>query len=73
MPGRSCTFDGTGSTDDVGIVAYQWRNYEGHLASSQRVFSKTFVFAGPKSNWSLTVLDGGGLSTTKNFSFTVLP
>jgi hypothetical protein len=73
VAGRTCTFNGTGSTDDVGVVAYAWRRGEGGIYSTLPSFSRAFLVPGPRVNWSLTVLDGGGLSTTKSFSFTVLP
>ncbi len=67
--GMTCTFDGTGSTDDVGVVAYEWRNAQGAIMSTQAVFTWTFEQARTRT-WSLTVRDGGGLSHTVSFPVT---
>jgi len=67
--GMTCTFDGTGSTDDVGVVAYEWRNAQGGLMSTQAVFTWTFSVVTTRT-WSLVVRDGGGLSNTVFFPVT---
>jgi subtilisin family serine protease len=73
-PGAStCTFDGTSSTDDHGIVSYQWKDQAGNVLSTAATFTKIFREAGARSAWSLTVRDAGGLFNTKSFGFTVLP
>ncbi|MFN8573816.1 MAG: hypothetical protein U0132_17295 [Gemmatimonadaceae bacterium] len=72
VPGRRCTFDARGSTDDQGIVAYEWRNAKGALLSTQPLISKVFPSAQTVAG-SLTVRDAGGLSDTKNFTFTIIP
>ncbi|MCC7132245.1 MAG: S8 family peptidase [Gemmatimonadales bacterium] len=71
VPGRSCTFDGRGSTDDVRVVGYEWRNVRGNLVSRQATFSR-FLDVGTLT-WTLTVVDGAGLRNTKSVTFTVLP
>jgi subtilisin family serine protease len=66
----TCTFDGTGSTDDVGIVSYEWLTEGGAVASTQAQWTTTFAVAKTRT-WSLRVTDGGGLSDTQAFTFTV--
>ena len=68
--GMTCTFDGRGSTDDVGITAYEWYPGGPSIISSQPVFAFTFS-AGRTRTWSLTVRDGGGLSSSASVTFTV--
>jgi PKD repeat protein len=67
--GLTCTFDGTASTDDVGIVAYEWRPGGPSIISTQPVFTYTFS-AGRTRTWTLTVRDAGGLSHTASVTFT---
>ena len=67
--GMTCTFDGRGSTDDVGITAYEWYPGGPSIISAQPVFTFTFS-AGRTRTWSLTVRDGGGLSSTASVTFT---
>jgi PKD repeat protein len=68
--GMTCTFDGTASTDDVGITAYEWRPGGPAIISTQPVFTYTFSSARTRT-WTLTVRDGGGLSHTASVTFTV--
>jgi len=72
VTGQTCTFDGTGSTDDVGVVAYEWRGPAGGLLSTLPVFTRHFDGLGDRT-WSLTVRDEGGLSNSKTFTFTIVP
>lgn len=72
VPGRRCTFDARGSTDDQGVTSYEWRSAQGKLLSTLPLISRRFPTATQLSG-SLTVRDAGGLSDTKVFSFTVLP
>ncbi len=62
-PGLLCTFDGTSSTDDVGVVSYSWTLSGGSQVAStatfQRQFPSTRTF-----DLTLTVTDGGGLSNS---------
>ncbi|MEQ1690066.1 MAG: PKD domain-containing protein [Gemmatimonas sp.] len=67
--GLTCTFDGRGSTDDAGIVAYEWRDGEPTPVSTQAIWTKTLKLSGTRT-WTLTVRDAGGLSSTKSFTFT---
>jgi len=64
----SCSFDGRGSTDDVGITAYQWRRTNGALLSTQPLWSRTFPRGG-SNTVVLTVVDGGGLSSSQSVTF----
>ncbi len=59
---HSCTFTST-STDDVGIVAYEWKRPSGVIIGSTQVITFTFATAGSK-DIILTVTDGGGLTGT---------
>jgi len=59
---HSCTFTST-STDDVGIVAYEWKRPSGVIIGSTQVVTFTFGTAGSK-DIILTVTDGGGLTGT---------
>ncbi len=72
VSGRRCTFDARGSTDDQGIIAYEWRNAKGALLSTQPLVSKIFPSVQTLTG-SLTVRDAGGLSDTRSFTFTVVP
>jgi hypothetical protein len=66
--GGTCTFDGSGSTDDVGVVAYEWRLPSGALISTQAVFTKSTTSTGLRSI-TLTVRDGAGLTDSKTVTF----
>lgn len=72
VAGRTCTFDGSQSSDDVQVTAYEWRNSSGLLLSTAAVWTKTFANPGT-ATWTLTVRDGGGLSNSQAVTFTVLP
>jgi len=73
VAGRSCTFDGRGSSDPDGtIVGYRWYRTGGSTVSTQAVFTRTFNAPG-QSSVTLAVTDNGGLSTSKTVSFTILP
>ena len=67
---RVCTFDGSGSTDDVGVVSYAWKNQVGTMLGTGKVFHKTFPEGGPKTI-VLIVTDGGGLTGTSTQQFTL--
>lgn len=57
-----CSFDGTGSTDDVGIAAYSWKRMPaGTVVSTSPTFTKQFG-SNITFDLQLTVTDGGGLS-----------
>jgi serine protease len=60
--GLTCTFDGSGSTDDVGITSYGW-NF-GAVVSHSYGATGTFTV-------DLTVTDGGGNTDTESKSVTV--
>jgi hypothetical protein len=73
VAGKTCTFDGTGSSDPDGtIVAYRWAKTNGSTLSTQAVFTRTFGATGPASI-VLEVTDNGGLKASKTVTFTVLP
>lgn len=66
---RTCTFSGTNSTDDVGIVSYAWTFGDGTSGTGASV-SHTYAQGGTYPV-TLTVTDGGGLTSalTKTVSF----
>jgi subtilisin family serine protease len=67
----TCTFDGRGSTDDQGVVAYEWRNVGNKVISTASVFNRRFDRVGKQLTWTLIVRDAAGLSSSKKFTFTV--
>jgi hypothetical protein len=57
-----CSFNGTGSTDDVGITGYSWKRLSnGNILSTASTFTKQFQ-QNATFDLQLTVTDGGGLS-----------
>lgn len=62
--GHSCTFDGSTSTDDVGVTSYTWKRANGTVLGTNVILNQTFPAAGNFSI-SLTVTDAGALSNTK--------
>lgn len=64
---RVCSFNGTGSTDDVGIVSYSWTFGDGATGTGATP-SHTYAAVG-SYQVRLTVADGGGL--TNSFTKTV--
>lgn len=72
VSGRTCTMDGTGSTDDVGVVAYEWATLQGGVLSTAAKWTRTFPQTGSRT-WVLTVWDAGGLSSSQQVTFTILP
>ncbi|MEP6572467.1 MAG: S8 family serine peptidase, partial [Gemmatimonadota bacterium] len=67
---RVCTFNGSGSTDDVGVVSYTWKNQVGTTLGTGQIFHKTFPEGGLKTI-VLIVTDGGGLTGTTTQQFTL--
>jgi serine protease len=67
--GLTCTFDGSGSTDDVGITSYGW-NFGDGLSGSGAVVSHSYGATGTFTV-DLTVTDGGGNTDTESKSVTV--
>lgn len=67
---HTCTFDGSGSTDDGGIVSYTWKRGNGTLLGSGVTLTYSFATAGPKT-MILEVRDGGGLTGSQTKAFTV--
>ena len=61
---RSCTFDGRGSTDDQGIVSYEWDFDDGTIISGRKdvMVDHTFPLDGSKFKVMLTVTDTSGQS-----------
>ncbi len=59
---RVCSFNGTGSTDDVGIVSYGWAFGDGTTGTGAAP-SHTYAVAG-SYQVTLTVADGGGLTNS---------
>ena len=66
----ACTFDSSGSTDDVGIVSRNWTFGDGTTAGNVVAPAHTFA-AGGTFSVALTVTDGGSLTNTKTTSVTV--
>jgi len=60
---HACTFDASGSTDDVGIVSFQWTRPSGAIIGTTKVITFTFSTGGSKTI-TLKVTDAGGLTGT---------
>ncbi len=60
---QTCTYDGTSSTDDVGVVSYRWVDHRGVQISTAAIFTRHYDLVGT-FNRTLTVTDGGGLSNS---------
>ncbi len=67
---HSCTLDGSGSTDDVGVVSYVWKRSNGSQIGSGVSINVGFPRAGTFPV-SLTVTDAGNLSHTQTQSVVV--
>ncbi len=67
--GLSCTFDGTGSTDDVGVTSYAW-DFGDNTTGSGATPSHGYSAAGAYTV-TLTVTDAGSLSNATSQSVTV--
>jgi PKD repeat protein len=59
---RTCSFNGTGSTDDHGIASYRWKYGDGTQGTGP-TSSHTYAAAG-SYQVTLTVGDGGGLTNS---------
>ncbi len=59
----TCSFNGSSSSDDVGIVSWLWKGPNGATWSTAPTFNRTFA-APTTVNVTLQVTDGGGLSST---------
>ena len=57
------TFDASNSTDDVGVVAFEWKRASGVIIGTTKVTTFTFSTGGSKTI-TLKVTDGGGLTGT---------
>src|SRR5262249_20674043 len=69
--GLTCTLDGTGSTDDNGIVNYAWDlGKSPNGTASGAVVTTTYPHEGLRTV-TLTVTDGGGLTNSKTQTITV--
>jgi subtilisin family serine protease len=60
---HTCTFDASGSTDDVGVVGFQWKRPSGAIIGNTKVITFAFGTGGSKTI-TLTVTDGSGLTGT---------
>jgi subtilisin family serine protease len=69
----SCTFNASGSKDDVGIVSYAWSFGDGTSASStSSTVSHTYNVKGTVSETvTLVVTDAGGLSATSKVTLSI--
>jgi serine protease len=67
--GLSCTFNGTGSTDDNGISSYAW-NFGDGQSDSGAIVAHAYA-SGGTFTVQLTVTDGAGQSDTETQSVTV--
>lgn len=66
---RFCGFNGTSSTDDVGIVSYAWNFGDGTTGTGPTP-SHTYAAAGTYQV-TLTVTDGGGLTNARTKTLTL--
>jgi subtilisin family serine protease len=68
-----CSFNGSGSKDDVGIVSYSWTFGDGaSLTSTSATASHTYTAKGSYSETvTLTVTDAGGLTGTAQKTITI--
>jgi subtilisin family serine protease len=58
---HTCTLDASSSTDDVGVVAWEWKGPNGQVIGTTQVLVRTFSLAGPKAI-TLKVTDAGSLT-----------
>jgi subtilisin family serine protease len=65
-----CTFNGSSSTDDHGVVSYRWNGPGGRLLGTGVQITVQYEKAGSRSA-ILTVTDAGGLTGTLSKTFTV--
>ncbi len=65
----ACGFDGAPSTDDIGIVSYAWDLGDGSAGSG--IAPSHSYLSGGSYTVTLTVTDGGGLSSTQSHLVTV--
>ncbi|MEZ5552745.1 MAG: PKD domain-containing protein [Pseudomonadales bacterium] len=69
-PGQSILFDGSLSTDDVGIVSYAWNFDNGYVGSGPFISFNQYTAPGFHQG-TLTVTDADGHSDTTNFTVVV--
>ncbi|MEZ5559640.1 MAG: PKD domain-containing protein [Pseudomonadales bacterium] len=69
-PGQNILFDGTGSTDDVGIVSYYWNFDNGYVGSGPLISFNQYTTPGVHQG-TLTVTDADGYTDTATFSVVV--
>ena len=67
--GRTCTFDGSASRDDIGVDSYTWDFLDNSLQTGARV-TKSYTTAGAKQ-FRLTVRNTSGLIATLQGRFTL--
>ena len=65
--GLTCTFNGSGSTDDVGITSYSW-NFRGRRRPAPAQWSATRMEPAARSPWLLTVTDTASQTDTESKS-----
>jgi subtilisin family serine protease len=67
---RLCTFDGTGSTDNVGVVSWTWTLPNGATFGTGPTASRQFFRAGT-GNITLTVADAAGNTNAQTQAITI--
>jgi subtilisin family serine protease len=60
---HTCTFNASNSTDDVGVVGFEWKRASGVIIGNTKVITFTFSTGGSKTI-TLKVTDAGGLTGT---------
>ena len=73
--GRTCTVDARGSTDDHGIVSYEWDFDDGTIISGRKdiVIDHTFPLDGSQFKVMLTVTDTSGQSRSARRMIVFVP
>jgi gametolysin peptidase M11 len=73
--GLGCTFDGSGTTDDHGVVSYQWtfKNAAGTVLGQQTTATPTtsFTFPADGNDYATLTASDGALTSTTSRALTV--
>lgn len=65
-----CSFDGTGSSDDIGVVSYAWSLANGNVVKTSPTFNRQFT-SSTTFDLTLTVTDGSGQTDAVTHTITV--